>query len=107
MMPVVFVLSGFRKKNQNFCFFFLNNDDVENCGSFKSFGFICIYRLEYYIKYEILKKKKNYQLVNTLKGRSGPLKTNFGTSSIRMPLFCRLQTMRVGEVFLETQMVQG
>ena len=46
MMPVVFVLSGFRKKNQNFCFFFLNNGDVENCGSFKSFGFICIYRLK-------------------------------------------------------------
>ena len=28
-------------KNQNF--FFLNNADVENCGSFKSFGFIYIY----------------------------------------------------------------
>ena len=25
--------------------FFLNNGDVENCGSFKSFGFIYIYRL--------------------------------------------------------------
>ena len=24
-------------------FFFLNNADVENCGSFKSFGFIYIY----------------------------------------------------------------
>ena len=31
--------------NKNsFLIFFLNSDDVENCGSFKSFGFIYIYR---------------------------------------------------------------
>ena len=36
----------FKKKIRIFgFFFFLNNADVENCGSFKSFGFICIYRL--------------------------------------------------------------
>ena len=37
-------VSGFRKVLLRF-FFFLNCADVENCGSFKSFGFICIYRL--------------------------------------------------------------
>ena len=37
-----YVLSGL-KKNKIFVFFFLNNADVENCGSFKSFGFIYIY----------------------------------------------------------------
>ena len=37
-----FVLLGFRrKKNQNF--YFLNNADVENYGSFRGFGFIYIY----------------------------------------------------------------
>ena len=36
---------GFQKSFITFFFFFLNCADVENCGSFKSFGFICIYRL--------------------------------------------------------------
>ena len=40
----LYVLSGFReKKNQNFCFFFLNDADVENCGVSRGFGFIYIY----------------------------------------------------------------
>ena len=34
-----YVLSGFLKKS----IFFLNNADVENCGSFKGFGYIYIY----------------------------------------------------------------
>ena len=39
-----YVLLGFReKKNQNFCFFFLNDADVENCGASKGFGYIYIY----------------------------------------------------------------
>ena len=33
-------------------FIFINNADVENCGNFKSFGFIYIYRL---VIYEIVK----------------------------------------------------
>ena len=37
--------SGFKKVLLRFFFFFLNCADVENCGSFKSFDFICIYRL--------------------------------------------------------------
>ena len=38
--------SGFRKVLLSFfVFFFLNCANVENCERFKSFGFICIYRL--------------------------------------------------------------
>ena len=44
-------------KNQNF--FILNNTDVENCGSFKSFGFIYIYRLKE-------KKKKTHTHTHTI-----------------------------------------
>ena len=47
-----YVLSSFReKKNQNFCFFFLNDADVENCGASKGFGYIYIY-IYIYIKRE-------------------------------------------------------
>ena len=40
-----YVLLGFsEKKIKTDFFFFLNNADVENCGTSKSFGFIYIYR---------------------------------------------------------------
>ena len=34
---------GLEKKNQNFCIFFLNDADMENCGASKDFDYIYIY----------------------------------------------------------------
>ena len=57
-----FALSGkeffsrFYSNIRNFLFFYLSNADVENCGSFKSFGFIYIYIYIYIDEYQALHK---------------------------------------------------